>query len=42
MFSFQVTPDAHPASGRYGIKLEVPAEDTMHEMWLKCENVSYT
>ncbi|XP_046971165.1 unc-112-related protein [Vanessa cardui] len=34
----EVTPDAHPASGRYGIKLEVPAEDTMHEMWLKCEN----
>ncbi|XP_045502570.1 unc-112-related protein-like isoform X1 [Colias croceus] len=34
----EVTPDAHPASGRYGIKLEVPSEDTMHEMWLKCEN----
>nr|NP_001408900.1 unc-112-related protein [Spodoptera frugiperda] len=34
----EVTPDAHPASGRYSIKLEVPAEDAMHEMWLKCEN----
>ncbi|XP_041969966.1 unc-112-related protein-like isoform X2 [Aricia agestis] len=34
----EVTPDAHPASDRYGIKLEVPSEDTMHEMWLKCEN----
>ncbi|XP_061384404.1 unc-112-related protein-like isoform X2 [Danaus plexippus] len=33
----EVTPDAHPASGRYGIKLEIPSEDTMHEMWLKCE-----
>ncbi|RVE47273.1 hypothetical protein evm_008070 [Chilo suppressalis] len=35
----EVTPDAHPASGRYSIKLEVPSEDAMHEMWLKCENV---
>ncbi|XP_045527727.1 unc-112-related protein-like isoform X1 [Pieris brassicae] len=34
----EVTPDAHPASGRYGIKLEVPSEDTMQEVWLKCEN----
>ncbi|NP_001408898.1 unc-112-related protein-like [Bombyx mandarina] len=34
----EVTPDAHPASGRYSIKLEVPSEDSMHEMWLKCEN----
>ncbi|KAJ8724070.1 hypothetical protein PYW07_008050 [Mythimna separata] len=34
----EVTPDAHPATGRYSIKLEVPAEDAMHEMWLKCEN----
>ncbi|XP_026314837.1 unc-112-related protein-like [Hyposmocoma kahamanoa] len=34
----EVTPDAHPASGRYSIKLEVPADDAMHEMWLKCEN----
>ncbi|RVE40063.1 hypothetical protein evm_015287 [Chilo suppressalis] len=34
----EVTPDAHPASGRYSIKLEVPSEDAMHEMWLKCEN----
>lgn len=37
----EVTPDAHPSSGRYGIKLEVPAEDAMHEMWLRCENVSF-
>ncbi|KAM3962428.1 unc-112-related protein [Aphomia sociella] len=34
----EVTPDAHPASGRYSIKLEVPSDDAMHEMWLKCEN----
>ncbi|XP_059058250.1 unc-112-related protein-like isoform X2 [Achroia grisella] len=34
----EVTPDAHPGSGRYSIKLEVPSEDAMHEMWLKCEN----
>ncbi|KAJ2953155.1 hypothetical protein O0L34_g727 [Tuta absoluta] len=34
----EVTPDAHPASGRYSIKLEIPADDAMHEMWLKCEN----
>ncbi|XP_073950664.1 unc-112-related protein-like [Choristoneura fumiferana] len=34
----EVTPDAHPASGRYSIKLEVPSEDAMNEIWLKCEN----
>ncbi|XP_013170839.1 PREDICTED: unc-112-related protein-like [Papilio xuthus] len=34
----EVTPDAHPASGRYSIKLEVPAEDAMNEMWLKCDD----
>ncbi|XP_052756359.1 unc-112-related protein-like [Galleria mellonella] len=34
----EVTPDAHPASGRYSIKLEVPSDEAMHEMWLKCEN----
>ncbi|XP_026734719.1 unc-112-related protein-like, partial [Trichoplusia ni] len=34
----EVTPDAHPATGRYSIKLEIPTEDAMHEMWLKCEN----
>nr|XP_053613941.1 unc-112-related protein-like isoform X3 [Plodia interpunctella] len=34
----EVTPDAHPATGRYSIKLEVPADDSMHEIWLKCEN----
>ncbi|GBP13399.1 Unc-112-related protein [Eumeta japonica] len=34
----EVTPDAHPASRRYQIKLEVPAEDAMHEMWLRCDD----
>ncbi|XP_063539188.1 unc-112-related protein-like isoform X1 [Cydia strobilella] len=34
----EVTPDAHPASNRYSIKLEVPSEDAMNEIWLRCEN----
>ncbi|CAG9105788.1 hypothetical protein JYU34_018920 [Plutella xylostella] len=34
----EVTPDAHPAQRKYAIKLEVPSEDAMHEMWLRCEN----
>lgn len=33
----EVTPDAHVASRRYAIKLEVPSADGMQEMWLRCE-----
>lgn len=34
----EVTPDAHPASQRYQIKLELPADDGMHELLLRCDN----
>jgi kindlin 2 len=31
----EVTPDVMLNNGKYGIKLQVPMADGMHEMWLR-------
>lgn len=34
----EVAPDVNIAQNKYGIKLEVPVQDGMSEMWLRCES----
>lgn len=36
----EVTPDVNVSQARFNIKLEVPSEDGMTEMFLRCDNVS--
>ena len=36
----EIAPDVNIAQGRYGIRLSVPSQDGMSELWIKCENVS--
>ena len=36
----EVTPEVNIASGKYGIKLAVPSQDGMSDLWLKCDTVS--
>ena len=38
----EIAPDVNIAQGRYGIRLSVPSQDGMSELWIKCENVSRT
>ena len=35
----EITPDVNIASRKYGIKLAVPSQDGMSDLWIKCENV---
>lgn len=36
----EITPEVNIALGRYGIKLAVPSQDGMSDLWLKCDTVS--
>ena len=36
----EIAPDVNIAQEKYGIKLSVPSQDGMSELWIKCENVS--
>lgn len=36
----EVTPDVNISQGKYGIKLAIPSQDGMSDLWLKCETVS--
>ena len=38
----EIAPDVNIAQEKYGIKLSVPSQDGMSELWIKCENVSST
>ena len=38
----EIAPDVNIAQARYGIRLSVPSQDGMSELWIKCENVSRT
>ncbi|CAG0889074.1 unnamed protein product [Darwinula stevensoni] len=34
----EVTPDVNLSQGKFGIKLEVPSQEGMAEMWIRCDN----
>lgn len=36
----EVSPDVNIANNRYGIRLAIPSQDGMSDLWLKCESVS--
>ena len=36
----EIAPDVNIAQEKFGIKLSVPSQDGMSELWIKCENVS--